>query len=79
MAIALVILAYGTLNMVHALSPPHSIRRRVLNVTSWIFYVFELLFFFSGRKSREDRDTHILYASMVLALGMFIFVAALVA
>ena len=79
MAIALVILAFGMLNMVHALSPAHSVRRKVLNIVSWVLYVPEALLFFSGRRSRQDRDTHIIYACVVLGLGFFLFLAALIA
>ena len=79
MAIALVILAFGTLNMVHALAPRRSMLRKVLNVVSWILYLPEMLLLFSGRKARKDQDTHIIYACIVLAVGLFIFVAALVA
>lgn len=79
MAIALVIVAFGVLNMVHALAPRHSRRHKALQVVSWVLYLPEVLLLFSGRKARKDKDTHIIYASCVLVVGLLLFIAALVA
>jgi FtsH-binding integral membrane protein len=79
MAIALVILAFGVLNLVHALAPRRSRRHRVLSVVAWVMYLPEVLVLFSGRKARKDKGTHLIYALCVLSVGLLLFLAALVA
>jgi hypothetical protein len=77
MAVALVVLALGALNLYHAIALEHSMRRRVLSVVFWILWPLETIIFFSGRRAREDRDTHIIYSVLIMGLGTLILVVAL--
>jgi CDP-diglyceride synthetase len=76
MAIALIILALGTLECLYAFSPKYSRRHRYFQVFFWILYPFLLLVFMTGRKMRKDEDTHKLYAIVIVALGLLAFVTA---
>jgi hypothetical protein len=42
-----------------------------------MLYPILALTFFTGRAARQDRDTHILHASVILVLGLLLAVAAL--
>jgi hypothetical protein len=78
MAIALVVLALGSLDLMYALSPEYSTRRRVLRVVFWVLYPILLLTFFSGRAARQDKGTHIMYATLIIGIGLFILAAVLI-
>lgn len=77
MAVAITIMALGLLDLFYALSPEYSWRRRLLKIFFWILYPILVVVFFSGRQARQDRDTHILHASVIVALGALLMVAAL--
>jgi hypothetical protein len=77
MAVALIVFGFGWLNLFHALAPEHSLRRKLLAVFFWVLWPAETLIFFSGRRARQDRDTHIIYASLIIALGTLMLVMAL--
>lgn len=73
----LLIVALGTLDLVYALAPKWSQRYRLLRVVFWALYPVLLLTFFSGRRARQDRETHQLYAWFVVIAGILVLAAAL--
>lgn len=74
---ALAITALGTLDLVYALAPKWSTRRLVLRYLFWGLYPVLVLFFFTGRRARTDRETHLLYAGSITALGLVLLAASL--
>jgi hypothetical protein len=77
MAIALIITLLGILDLIYALASAHTKRHRFLRVFFWMLYPLLLITFSTGRKSRQDRDTHIIYAGLVLLAGLLLVIAAL--
>jgi len=77
-AVALTCTLLGVLDMIYALAPKRSWYGVVLKVLFWVLYPLLVVTLSSGRKARQDRDTHLIYAICILLLGLGLFTIALV-
>jgi uncharacterized membrane protein HdeD (DUF308 family) len=77
MAVGLIVLILGVLDLIYALADEYSIRRKALKVLFWILYPVLLVTFMTGRQARQDRGTHLLHAIVITGLGLLIVGIAL--
>ena len=77
MAIALVVLALGLADLIYATAPIRTWRYKVLRMVFWLLYPILVITFFSGRRARKDKDTHVMHATLIMGVGVFILIAAL--
>jgi hypothetical protein len=73
----LLIILVGTLEVIYAMAPPWSVRFKLLKMLFWALYPIFLLFFFTGRKARQDPEMHRLYAWLITLLGFAILFCSL--
>lgn len=72
------VLALGTLDLVYARAPSWTMRHRALRVFFWALYPLLVIFLFSGRKARQDEETHLLYAWVIVLMGLAILTSSIV-